>query len=50
MLKRLADEKTIYAISNWFEDMQLSNEQTPKEFLVSFSTGFISRLVERETV
>ena len=43
MLKRLADEKAINAVSNWFEDMQPFNEQTPKEFLVSFSTGFISR-------
>ena len=34
--QRLADEKTINAISNWFEDMQLFNEQRPKEFLVSF--------------
>ena len=34
---------SIHAISNWFEDMQLFNEQEPKEFLVSFSTGFISR-------
>ena len=33
----------INAISNWFEDMQLFNEQKPKEILVSFSTGFISR-------
>ena len=41
--ERLADEKVINAISNWFEDMQPFNEQTPKEFLVSFSTGFISR-------
>ena len=41
--QKLADEKAINAISNWFEDMQLFNEQTPKEFLVSFSTGFISR-------
>ena len=31
--QRLADEK----------DMQPFNEQTPKEFLVSFSTGFINR-------
>ena len=41
--QRLADEKAINAISNWFEDMQPFNKQTPKEFLVSFSTGFISR-------
>ena len=41
--QRLAYEKAINAISNWFEDMQPFNEQTPKEFLVSFSTGFISR-------
>ena len=41
--QRLADEKVINAISNWFDDMQPFNEQTPKEFLVSFSTGFISR-------
>ena len=41
--QRLADEKAINAISNWFEDMQLFNEQTHKEFLVSFSIGFISR-------
>ena len=41
--QRLADEKAINAISNWFEDMQPFNKQTPKEFLVSFPTGFISR-------
>ena len=41
--QRLADEKPIYAISNWFEDMQPFNEQTPTEFLVSVSIGFISR-------
>ena len=41
--QRLADEKAIIAISNWFEDMQPFNEQTSKEFLVFFSTGFISR-------
>ena len=41
--QRLADEKAINKISNWFEDMEPFNEQTPKEFLVSFSTGFISR-------
>ena len=41
--QRLADEKAINAISNWFKDMQLFNEQTHKEFLVSFSIGFISR-------
>ena len=41
--QRLADEKAINPISNWFEDMQPFNEQTPKESLVSFSTGFISR-------
>ena len=34
--QRLANEKAINAINNWFEDMQLFNEQTPKEFLVSF--------------
>ena len=28
--QRLADEKVINAISNWFEDMQPFNEQTPK--------------------
>ena len=39
----LADEKAINAISNWCEDMQPFNEQTPKVFLVSFSSGFISR-------
>ena len=33
----------INVISNWFEDMQLFNEQKSKEILVSFSTGFISR-------
>ena len=41
--QRLADEKAINAISNWFEDMQSFNEQKPKDFLVSFSTGFISK-------
>ena len=41
--QRLADEKAINAITNWFEDMQPFNEQTPKEFLVSFTNGFISR-------
>ena len=41
--QRLAYEKAIIAISNWFEDMQPFNEQTSKEFLVFFSTGFISR-------
>ena len=41
--QRLADEKAINAISNWFKDMQLFNEQTHKEFLVPFSIGFISR-------
>ena len=41
--QRLADEKAINLISNWFEDMQPFNEQTLKEFLVSFSTGVISR-------
>ena len=41
--KRLADEKTINAISNWFEDIQPFNEQTPKEVFVSFSIVFISR-------
>ena len=41
--QRWADEKAINAISNWFEDMQPFNEQTPKEFHVPFSTGFISR-------
>ena len=41
--QRLANEKAINAINNWFEDMQPFNEQTPKEFLVSFSTGFISK-------
>ena len=43
--QRLADEKPIYAISNWFEDMQPFNEQTPKEFLVSVSIGFISNTI-----
>ena len=28
--QRLADEKVINAISNWFEDKQPFNEQTPK--------------------
>ena len=42
--QRLADEKSINAISNWFEDMQPFNEQTLKEVLVFFSTGFISRI------
>ena len=41
--QRLADEKAINAISNWFENIQPFNEQTPKALLVSFSTGFISR-------
>ena len=41
--QRLADEKAINPISNWFEDMQPFNEQMPKEYLVSVSTGFISR-------
>ena len=41
--QRLADKKAINAISNWFEDMQPFNEQTPKEFLVSFSSCLISR-------
>ena len=39
--QRLAYEKAIYVISNWFKDMQPFNEQTPKELL--FSTSFISR-------
>ena len=41
--QRLANEKAINAISNWFEDIQPFNEQTPKELLVSFSTGVISK-------
>ena len=41
--QRLADEIAINAISNLSEEMQPFNEQTPKEFLVSFSTDFISR-------
>ena len=45
--QRLADEKAIIAISNWFEDMQPFNEQTSKEFLVFFP---LASLVEREMV
>ena len=41
--QRLADEKAINVFSNCFEDMQLFIEKTPKDFLISFKTGFISR-------
>lgn len=43
----LADKKAINAIRNCFEEMQPFNEQTPKHFLLSFSTGFISREGDR---
>lgn len=43
----LADKKAINAIRNCFEEMQPFNEQTPKQFLISFSAGFISREGDR---